>query len=137
MGKKKLQEKRGFTIHGRKFWFSKDQIQKELGCEPKEVDEIWEGGKKAKSDKPAKPQSAELSKQEKDVLAVMEKLGENGIGEVTSRLVSDKLGFADADKGRGRVRVLMKKLEKVGKVEIGEKEVGKRKQYTYKLKENV
>jgi len=48
----------------------------------------------------------------------------------------DKLGFADADKGRQRVRVLMKKLEAKGKVAIERKAVkekGARKQYVYRL----
>jgi len=88
---------------------------------------------KAKAEKPAKKPT------EKDVLAVMQKLTENGIEEVTSRLISDKLGFADADKGRGRIRVLMKKLEKAGKISVEKKAVkekGARKQYVYTLKES-
>jgi len=87
---------------------------------------------KAKAEKPAKKPT------EKDVLAVMQKLTENGIAEVTSRLISDKLGFADADKGRGKVRQIMKKLEKAGKVIVEKKRVKEkaRKQYVYTLKES-
>lgn len=86
--------------------------------------------KKSKADKPKKPT-------EEDVLAIMQKLGENGIGAVTSRLISDKLAL-EPDAGRGRVRVLMKKLEADGKVVIEKKAVkekGARKQYVYSLKE--
>ena len=138
MGKKKPKEKRGFTIHWREFWLSKDQIQKEFGCEPEDVDEIWEGGKKAKPDKPAKPPTAELSQPEKDVLVIMQKLTANGIVEVSSRSISDKLGL-EPDKGRQQVRVLMKKLEAKGKVAIERKavkETGARKQFVYRLKES-
>ena len=93
---------------------------------------------KAKAEKPAKPPTVELSKLEKDILAIMAKLTENGIVEVNSRLISDKLGL-EPDKGRQQVRVLMKKLEKAGKVTMEKKavkETGARKQYVYSLKES-
>ena len=70
-------------------------------------------------------------------LAIMQKLTKNGITEFTSRLVSDKLGL-EPDAGRQRVRTLMKKLEKAGKVVIEQKavkETGARKRYVYMLKE--
>lgn len=44
-------EKRQFTIHGRKYLFSKDQIEKEFGCEPEDVDEIWKAGKRSSKGK--------------------------------------------------------------------------------------
>ena len=95
---------------------------------------------KAKADKPAAPPTAEPAKKgiEEDVLAVMEKLAANGVVEVHSRLISDKLGL-EPDKGRNKVRNIMKKLEADGKVVIEKKAVkekGARKQYVYKLKES-
>jgi hypothetical protein len=138
VGKKKSdkKEKRGFTNHGREFWLSKDQIQKEIGCEPEEVDEIWEGGKRAKAEKPVKPHTSKPEKKtaklEEKVLAEMKRLAGNGITECTSTLLRDKLGL-DKESGRDQIRRLMKKLEEAGKVEIGQKEVGKRKQYVYTL----
>ena len=71
---------------------------------------------------------------EEDVLKEMQRLAANGIVEVTSTLLRDKMGL-DKESGRDQVRRLMRKLEKAGKVEIGQKEVGKRKQYIYKLKD--
>lgn len=75
---------------------------------------------------------------EEDVLAIMQKLAKNGIAEFSSRLVSDKLGL-EPEAGRQRVRTLMKKLEKAGKV-VAEhkavKEKGARKRYVYRLKES-
>jgi len=65
----------------------------------------------------------------------MKRLATNRIAECTSTLLRDKLGL-DKEAGRDQVRWIMRKLEKAGKVEIGQKEVGKRKQYVYKLKEN-
>jgi len=89
--------------------------------------------KKSKAAAPSPAESKKVS--EKDVLAIMQKLAKNGIVEVTSRLISDKLGL-EPDAGRQKVRTLMKKLEKVGKVVIECKAVkGKREQYIYKLKE--
>ena len=134
---KRGKEKRGFTIHGREFWLSKDEIEKEFGCPPEDVDEIWESGEKAKVEKPTKPPSAEPKKKptEEQVLAEMKRLAANGIAEVTSTLLRDKLGL-DKESGRDQVRRLVRKLEKSGKVEIGQKEVGKRKQYVYNLKES-
>ena len=134
---KRGKEKRGFTIHGREFWLSKDEIEKEFGCPPEDVDEIWESGEKAKVEKPTKLPSAKPKKKptEKQVLAEMKRLAANGIVEVHSRLVSDKLGL-DPDKGRQQVRVLMKKLEKTGRVVIEKKTVkekGARKRYVYRL----
>jgi hypothetical protein len=105
------------------------------------VKEVENMGKK-KADKSAKSEQPSSAKPkgptDADVLAIMAKLAENGVAEVTSRLVSDKLGFADADKGRGKVRALMKKLEADGKVVFEKKTVkekGARKQYVYTLKE--
>ena len=92
---------------------------------------------KAKADKPKTeklPSAKPVSKEEKQVLAILEKLTENGVTEVTSRLISDKLGL-EPDKGRNLVRRLMKKLQKDGKVVIESKAVqGKRKTYIYRLK---
>jgi len=84
----------------------------------------------AKSDKP--PSAKPKKPSEKQVLAEMKRLGANGIAEVHSRLISDKLGL-DKESGRDQVRRIVRKLEKAGKVEIGQKEVGKRRQYVYKL----
>ena len=147
LGKKKSgkKEKRGFTIHGREFWLSKDQIQKEFGCPPEDVDKIWEGGKLSKPEKPskpAKPHTAEpaepAAKKPSEVLAErvyteMKRLQANGITECTSTLLKDNLKL-DKEAGRGQVRNAVKKLEENGKVVIAVKE-GKRKQYTYKLVE--
>ena len=92
------------------------------------------GVKADNSEKTIEPPPAKTSKKptEEDVLAIMQKLKNNGVIEVTSRLLSDKLGL-EPDAGRQKVRALMKKLEKVGKVEISEKMKGERKQYTYEL----
>ncbi len=97
-----------------------------------------EKAKTSKSAKTAETPSAEPARPtEEDVLSLMRKLRENGITEFTSRLISDKLGFADPDRGRQRVRTLMGKLEADGKV-ISEKkavnEKGARKRYVYRLK---
>ncbi len=85
--------------------------------------------------KPAKPAEKKPSEVlAEQVYAVMQKLAENGITEVSSRLISDKLGL-EPDKGRGQVRNAMKKLEADGKVIIERKALkGKREQYVYKLK---
>lgn len=68
-------------------------------------------------------------------MAEMRRLNANGIVEVTSSLLRDKLGL-DKESGRDQVRRLMRKLEKARKVIIGQKEVGKRKQYIYRLNES-
>jgi len=39
------QEKRKFTIHDREYWFTKDDLQKELGLEPEDVEEVWVSAK--------------------------------------------------------------------------------------------
>ena len=73
---------------------------------------------------------------EEDLYVVMQKLAENGITEFNSRLVSDKLGL-EPDAGRQKVRTLMKRLEKAGKVIIEQKTVkekGARKRYVYRLR---
>jgi predicted transcriptional regulator len=83
-------------------------------------------------EKPAKKPSAE------DVITVMQRLAKNGIREFHSRLISDKLQM-EPDRGRQRVRNLMKKLEAKGKVIIEQKAVkekGARKRYVYRLKES-
>lgn len=72
---------------------------------------------------------------EEDVLNEMHKLAENGIAELTSTLLRDKLGL-DKESGRDQIRRLMRKLEKAGKVSIIEKAVEKRKRYVYRLKES-
>ena len=64
----------------------------------------------------------------------MKRLAANGIEEFTSTLLRDKLAL-DKEAGRDVVRRLMKKLETDGKVTIGLKQQGKRKQYVYRLKE--
>ena len=63
------------------------------------------------------------------------RLKKNGITEFTSTLLRDKLGL-DKEVGRDQVRRIMRKLEKDGKVDIGQKEAGRSKQYIYKLKES-
>lgn len=136
-GKRKEKEKRLFTIHGREVWLSKDQIQKEFGCPPEDIEGIWKGGEKAKPET-AKPGVTKLPAKKKpsgeDVLALMRKLTENGIVECTSSLLRDKLNL-DKESGRDQIRRLMRKLEKESKVIIGQKQQGKRKQYIFKLKE--
>lgn len=67
------------------------------------------------------------------VYAEMRRLNANGIKEVSSRLISDKLGL-DKETGRGQVRRAMKKLEADGKVVSAVKE-GKKRQFVYRLKE--
>ena len=54
--------------------------------------------------------------------------------ETTSTLLRDKLGL-DKETGRDQIRRVMRKLEKAGKVEIGQKTEGRRKRYTYRLRE--
>ena len=69
------------------------------------------------------------------MLALIQKLAENGVVEVHSRLVSDKLNL-EPDRGRQRVRQIMKRLEESGKVVIEKKAVkekGARKHYVYRL----
>ena len=82
--------------------------------------------------KPAEPPAKKPAETlEAKILEVMAKLKSNGVVEVSSRTVSDKLGL-EPDAGRAKVRQIMKKLEKAGKIEISTKMVGKRKQYVYK-----
>lgn len=98
--------------------------------------------KKEKQDEKQKPeQSAVKSKKsdakllEEQVYAVMKTLQKNGITEFTSTLLRDKLQL-DKESGRGKIRTVMKRLAKQGKVTMGlKKNTGKRKQYVYKLKE--
>lgn len=73
------------------------------------------------------------AKIEGEVLVVMRVLAENGIAEVSSTLLRDKLGLKKG--GRGAVRRAMRKMEAEGKVVIGQKAIGKQKQFTYRLKE--
>jgi len=98
---------------------------------------------KSDTDKPgvtklpaAKPgpasETAKLSVE--NVLAEMKRLAANDIREFTSTLLRDKLGL-DKESGRDQIRRAMKKLQADGKVTIGLKEQGKRKQYVYGLKE--
>lgn len=69
------------------------------------------------------------------VLAQMKTLRVNGIKEVTSTVLRDKLAL-DKESGRGQIRRVMKRLAKDGKVIISLKSnTGKRKQYMYSLKE--
>ena len=82
-----------------------------------------------------KKKQKEKKPSEEQVLAEMQRLAANGITEFSSTLLRDKLGL-DKETGRDQVRRAMRKLEKAGKVEIGKKEVGKRRQYVYKLKES-
>lgn len=65
------------------------------------------------------------------VLGVMETLRGNGVVEVTSTVLRDKVGT----KNRAVIRRTLKGLAQQGKVVISEKTFGKRKQYVYKLKE--
>ena len=96
-------------------------------------------GKKKAEPETAKPGVSKLPKSEKktvtaeDVLAAMRKLAANGIAECTSTLLRDKLKL-DKESGRDQIRRLMRKLEEAGKVTVGLKQQGKRKQYIYKLK---
>ena len=39
--KKRAADYRGFDVHGREYWFRKEQLQTELGCEAKDVEKIW------------------------------------------------------------------------------------------------
>lgn len=93
---------------------------------------------KAASTEPAKaPAKKPAELLQERVLAIMQKLAQNGVVEVGSRLVSDKLNL-DPDKGRTKVRNTMKRLEKAGKVVIERKAVkekGAQKRYFYRLKE--
>lgn len=89
---------------------------------------------KEKTEKIEKPAKAAAPTAE-TVYAVMQQLAKNGITEFSSRQLSDKLRL-DPDRGRQKVRSLMKKLEKAGKVVIEQKAVkekGARKRYTYRL----
>ena len=80
---------------------------------------------------PAKKPTEALAEQ---IVDVMRKLKENGVVEVTSTLLRDKLGL-DKESGRDQVRRVMKKLEKDGKIVVEKKKVGeKKKRYVYKLK---
>jgi len=96
--------------------------------------------KKSKAATPSVNTSAEAAKPKavgsEDVLAVMKKLSNNGIVEFNSRQLSDKLGY-EPDRGRQKVRQIMKRLETEGKVEIKQKKAkkpGARRQYVYSLK---
>ena len=141
MGKKGEAEYRGFTIHSREYWLTKDQIEKEIGCPPEDVDKIWADGKRQKTEKakaaptkPAKPAAkkpAELLSER--VLSEMRRLKENGITEFTSTMLRDKLNL-DKESGRDQIRRAMRTLEKDGKVKIAVSEK-KRKQYVYRLVE--
>lgn len=95
-------------------------------------------GKITKSAKAAKPEKPAEPSFEEQILAAMRQSAENGIVEVTSRLVSDKLGFEDPDKGRNKIRNVMRKLEADGKVVIAKKKLKEkaREQYVYSLKES-
>ena len=84
-----------------------------------------------KAAKPAAKKPSEVLAEQ--VLVIMQKLKENGVEEVTSRLISDKLGL-DKEIGRSVVRRAMKALEKDGKVVI-ERKAGTKRQYAYRLKE--
>jgi hypothetical protein len=67
----------------------------------------------------------------------MQTLTQNGIIEVTSTVLRDKLGL-DKEAGRDNVRRVMKKLETEGKIIIEKKAFnGKRKRYVYRLKEKA
>lgn len=63
------------------------------------------------------------------ILRTMKTLQKNGITEVTSTILKDRLNT----KNRGVIRRTMKILETEGKVIIGEKKLGKRRRFSYKL----
>ena len=91
--------------------------------------------KNAKATTPTAETPAEKATAE-TVLAVIEKLTKNGMSEFSSRQISDKLGL-EPDAGRQRVRKIMKKLEKEGKVAVEQKaskDKGARKRYVYRLR---
>lgn len=67
------------------------------------------------------------------ILDVMETLHNNGVTETNSTVLRDKVGT----KNRADIRRVMKKLASDGKVVISQKTEGKRRRYTYKLKEEV
>lgn len=95
---------------------------------------------KAKETKPAetpKPEPKPAKKPtEEQVLSVMQTLTQNGVIEITSTVLRDKLGL-DKESGRDIVRRIMKKLEADGKVVISKKVFnGKRERYVYQLKES-
>ena len=79
---------------------------------------------KSKAEEPTKNNELAVK-----ILGVMETLRSNGIVEVTSTVLRDKVGT----KNRAIIRRTMKGLVKTGKVEISERKVGKRKQYLYRL----
>jgi hypothetical protein len=91
--------------------------------------------KTEKIKQPTEKPAAGLEKELLDerLLAAMKTLRENGITEFTSTLLRDKLAL-DKESGRGKIRRVMKRLAKDGKVVISQKSnTGKRKQYVYKL----
>jgi len=42
-----MSEKRGFVVHGREFWWTKEEMIEELGVPPEDVEAIWETGKRS------------------------------------------------------------------------------------------
>ncbi len=36
-----ITEKRKITIHGREYWLTRDELERELGCEPEDCEKIW------------------------------------------------------------------------------------------------
>lgn len=86
---------------------------------------------KKKNEMQEKAKTTENNELVVKILGVMETLRNNGVAETTSTVLRDEVGT----KNRADIRRVMKKLEKEGKVMIGQKKDRKRKQYVYRLKE--
>jgi len=102
-----------------------------MGCKPTKRKEDERMAKKEvkKEKKPKAEKPTKNNELAAKVLSVMEALQKNGVTEITSTVLRDKLGT----KNRAAIRQVMKGLAKAGKVVIEKKEFGKRKQYTYRL----
>ena len=72
--------------------------------------------------------------EEEQMLATLTQLSANGLKEITSTLLRDKLGL-DKESGRDQVRRVMANLAKDGKVTVTQRMKGKAKQFLFSLKE--
>jgi len=89
------------------------------------------GRKKPQAAKQAEaPASVSPIPSDEQIVATMKTLK----GDLTSTVLRDHFGL-DKEGGRDQVRRIMKKLEADGKVEIKLKKQGKRKHYTYRLRD--
>ena len=128
--KVKPKETRKFIVHDREYWLSKDQLVKELGIEPADVEKVWQATTEKPKEKKVKreakgtttaatPEPLKSKPSDEQLLAAVKE------GMNTSTALRDHFKT-----NRSFVRKAMKRLQAEKKVTI---EIKKNKQQVYRL----